>query len=335
MNKYAGLGLGDLSWAGILATGGAGALGGFLIDRYIRKKKDLSSNALWGLGGFGVGALGSVVWQYAQKALEDKRLAEKGDISKRDVTKKSVEDVQALREAAVKRTHPGMADAQVKQLIAQQDANTGVVPPEQKEWDVTPGYGTAAGATIGTGVGLYGARKPASAAIETYAAGRDTAEQAAEKIVAKVDEAANKGVNIKDPNKFRSVQRYIRQQQANELVVPGKGSQGYSDELRVYGPNGEVRQSGNVKVPLSRKTKFTILKNTAKASGRISGGFIGGTLAGWGLDVVRNNAERIGSAMIDFGVNNVDPVLRHLGRQLSTGATEAASAAAEKLAPRY
>ena len=377
MNKYAGLGLGDLSWAGILATGGAGAVGGFLIDRYIRKKKDLSSNALWGLGGFGVGALGSVAWQYAQKAIEDKRIAEKGDVAKRDVTKKSPEDARALRESAIKRTHPGMTDEQAKELYAKQETDTGVVPPEQKEWDLTPGYGTAAGATIGTGMGLYGARKPASAAIESYAAGKDTAEQAAEKIVAQVDNAAKPGTNIKDPNKFRPVQSQLRQLGTNEVAVgkqpngsivvttqnPGETVKpvvgksgrieyvnvydaknnlvdmrkvhGISPELRVYDKAGKVLQTGDVKVPLSRKTKFTILKNTAKASGRVSGGAVGGTLLGWGLDIVRNNAERIGSAMVDFGVKNIDPVLRHLGRQLSTGATEAASAAAGKIAPRY
>ena len=65
-------------------AGGVGGLGGFIYDRYIRGKKDLKSNLLYGLGVGGAGALAYSAYDVASKMLSDQKQVDMGAIQSRN-----------------------------------------------------------------------------------------------------------------------------------------------------------------------------------------------------------------------------------------------------------
>ena len=65
-------------------AGGVGGLGGFIYDRYIRGKKDLKSNLLYGLGFGGAGALAYSAYDVASKMLSDQKQVDMGAIQSRN-----------------------------------------------------------------------------------------------------------------------------------------------------------------------------------------------------------------------------------------------------------
>lgn len=248
MNKYAGLGLGDLSWAGMLATGGVGALGGFVIDRYLRKKKDLTSNLLWGAGGFGAGALGSAAWQIAAKAIADRKAKDKEFIEAKDPKSKAPKSDDP-RMDALRRTHPGKSETELREIRSAQDKDTGLQDTGYKrEWDLRPGKFTIGLSTVGAVKNAPAAMKDIDQAVMTAATEADKAQKGYHKSVQAVENAAKAGKSLADPSEFGLKPDQLRVVGADERVVEvGRDKYVVPRDADVYVDSTGVKISENTR----------------------------------------------------------------------------------------